>query len=70
MGKLLLVITDYYMVVALDCISFLSNYIVRLILRSYGYYKVATPLDWNSVVANYNKDHKDRHADNQYGAAK
>lgn len=41
------------MVVALDCISFLSNYIVRLILRSYGYYKVAAPLDWISVVANY-----------------
>ena len=45
MGKLLLVITDYYMVVALDCISFLSNYIVRLILQSYGYSKVAAPLD-------------------------
>ena len=53
MGKLLLVTTDYYMVVALDCISFLSNYIVRLIFRSYGYYKVAVPLDWISVVANY-----------------
>ena len=53
LGKLLLPITDYYMVVALDCISFLSDYIVRLILRSYGYYKVAAPLDWISVVANY-----------------
>ena len=53
LGKVLLPITDYYMVVALDCISFLSNYIVRLILRSYGHYKVAAPLDWNSVIANY-----------------
>lgn len=41
------------MVVALDCISFLSNYIVSLILQCYGYYKVAAPLDWISVVANY-----------------